>query len=273
MFLNKMCFILCAVISLVIFNEKAYAYDYSVYIEEEMISDESLIVYNGDTYIDILQFISIITDNVSLNMYNSDFAQVVCFVDENNIVAINAKTGNSYVNVNGRYLYVENKVLSREGKIYLPLRVMTKAFGGRINVCDDINKIYITLGNKVLTLGSRYYNSNTVELLAHLIYSEGGDQPLKGKIAIGNVVVNRVLSPSFPNSVSEVIYANNQFDGIKSNNFRKQPNDESYIAAKIALEYTQVVDGALYFNMTGMNSWASKAKHYITTIGDHDFFK
>src|SRR5699024_12370625 len=69
--------------------------------------------------------------------------------------------------------------------------------------------------------------------ISRLIYAESGNQPLEGKIAVGNVVLNRVASPLFPNTVADVIYQPNQFSPAGSGHLSRTPNAESVVAAKL----------------------------------------
>ena len=110
--------------------------------------------------------------------------------------------------------------------------------------------------------------------LSHIINAESGNQPLSGKIAVGNVVLNRVANPRFPDTVYEVIHQRGQFTPVSNGSIKLTPNAESVIAAKLCLDGANTVGNALYFlnPRTASNSWASRTRPYVATIGAHAFY-
>lgn len=112
-----------------------------------------------------------------------------------------------------------------------------------------------------------------VRLLAKIINAEAGNQPYKGKLAVGNVVLNRVGSPGFPNTIRKVIYQKGQFSPVANGAINKKPNEESIKAAKEVLAGSRVVDGDVLFFYNpkiSRSSWMSKRK-VVTKIGGHVF--
>ena len=105
-----------------------------------------------------------------------------------------------------------------------------------------------------------------VKLLAALIYCEAGNQPYDGKVAVGAVVMNRVASGRFPNSIKEVIYQRGQFTPAMTGKLDRviasgRIPASCYEAARAALSGVTTVGNALYFN-TG---------HGAFKLGDHYF--
>ena len=94
--------------------------------------------------------------------------------------------------------------------------------------------------------------------------------PISGKIAVGNVVMNRVNDPRFPNSVYDVLFQKNQFTPASSGSIYRDPNWESTLAAMLVMDGAEVTD-ALFFN--GVRARAPKGRTYVATIGDHAFYK
>ena len=109
--------------------------------------------------------------------------------------------------------------------------------------------------------------ADDVSLLAALIYCEAGNQSYEGMVAVGAVVMNRVNSPSFPNSISEVIYQSGQFtpasSGALASALANGVPSACYEAASAAIAGQNPVGGALYFN-TGSGQGMK--------IGDHQFY-
>lgn len=112
-------------------------------------------------------------------------------------------------------------------------------------------------------------------LLAKIIYVEAGHEPLEGQIAVGEVILNRVKDPRFPDTIKEVIYQPGQFppalngtlDGVK-------PSDEAILAAQRAMAGESYAKGALYFfNPDRQGDHFAKNFKYVTDIGNHQFVK
>ncbi len=104
------------------------------------------------------------------------------------------------------------------------------------------------------------------ELLAALIFCEAGNQPYKGQVAVGAVVLNRIKSKTYPDSMKEVIYQRGQFGPAGSGWLNRVLQNKSYTktawkAAADALEGKDPVNGCLYFSQGGSGK----------KIGDHYF--
>ena len=109
-------------------------------------------------------------------------------------------------------------------------------------------------------------NVDTVTLMAGIIYCEAGNQPYEGKVAVGAVVMNRVASGRFPNSIEEVIYQRGQFTPAMTGKLARVISagripESCFQAARAAMAGETTVGNALYFN-TG---------HGRFKLGDHYF--
>lgn len=178
----------------------------------------------------------------------------------------------NYIEANGRYLFVPSGVQVLDGCTMLPVRTIAKAFGATVEWNPEDGKTYITSGTGTLLSGDEYYQSDVVYWLSRVINAESGNQPMHGKVAVGNVILNRVNNPIFPNTVYEVIFQKNQFAPTRSGTIYDEPNTESLIAAKLCLDGAIVLSDALWFNPAGVSCWASRHKSLIATIGDHAFY-
>ncbi|MBQ6540289.1 MAG: spore cortex-lytic enzyme [Oscillospiraceae bacterium] len=116
--------------------------------------------------------------------------------------------------------------------------------------------------------------SNDVNLLARLISAEARGEPYTGQVAVGAVVLNRVEHPSFPNSLSGVIYQSGAFTCMVDGQFDKPVSDSAYKAARDALNGWDPTGGAIYyFNpSTATSSWIW-SRPLLVTIGKHRFCK
>lgn len=117
-------------------------------------------------------------------------------------------------------------------------------------------------------------NSNNVNLLAHLIYGEARGEPYTGQVAVGAVIMNRVKSSSFPNSIAGVIYQSGAFDAVSDGQINMTPDSTAIKAAQDALNGWDPSYGAIYyFNPnTATNKWIW-SRPMTVTIGKHRFCK
>ena len=109
-------------------------------------------------------------------------------------------------------------------------------------------------------------------LLARLISAEARGEPYSGQVAVGAVVLNRVDHPSFPNSISGVIYQSGAFSCLYDGQWDEPVADSAYKAAKEALAGADPTGGAIYyFNpVTATSKWIW-SRPEIITIGKHRF--
>lgn len=122
--------------------------------------------------------------------------------------------------------------------------------------------------------GSSSSNSSNVNLLARLIYGEARGEPYSGQVAVGAVVLNRVKSSSFPNSISGVIYQSGAFNVVSDGQINLTPDSTAKKAAQDALNGWDPSYGAIYyFNpSTATNKWIW-SRPMTVTIGKHRFCK
>lgn len=116
------------------------------------------------------------------------------------------------------------------------------------------------------------YSSVDVNLLARLIYGEARGESYVGQVAVAAVVLNRVKNPSFPNTISGVIYQPYAFTVVSDGQINLTPNQTAYKAAKDAINGWDPTGGAIYYYnpATATSSWIYSRK-VITTIGSHVF--
>lgn len=120
---------------------------------------------------------------------------------------------------------------------------------------------------------SSSYNSN-LNLLARVIYGESRGEPYTGQVAVGAVVMNRIKSSSFPNTLSGVVYQSGAFDAVKDGQVNLTPNSTAIKAAQDAMNGWDPSYGAIYyFNpSTATNKWIW-SRPMTVTIGKHRFCK
>ena len=115
-------------------------------------------------------------------------------------------------------------------------------------------------------------SSANLDLLAKCVYAEARGEPYTGQVAIAAVVLNRVKSSSFPNTVSGVIYQKNAFTCVSDGQINLTPNASAYSAAKDALNGWDPTNGCLYYYnpATATSKWIWSLKVELK-IGKHSF--
>ena len=122
--------------------------------------------------------------------------------------------------------------------------------------------------------GSSSSNSSNLNLLARLVYGEARGEPYTGQVAVGAVIMNRVKSSKFPNTIAGVIYQSGAFDAVSDGQINLNPDSTSKKAAQDALNGWDPSYGAIYyFNpSTATNKWIW-SRPMTVTIGKHRFCK
>ncbi|MBR2349892.1 MAG: spore cortex-lytic enzyme [Clostridia bacterium] len=120
--------------------------------------------------------------------------------------------------------------------------------------------------------GGGSYSSADLSLLARVVYSEARGEPYTGQVAVAAVVLNRVKSSSFPNTISGVVYQPWAFTAVNDGQINLTPNDRAWQAARDALNGWDPTYGCLYYYnpKTATNSWIRQKKVHLA-IGSHVF--
>ena len=128
------------------------------------------------------------------------------------------------------------------------------------------------LGVTLSQSGSTSLSSTELNLLARCVYSEARGEPYTGQVAVAAVVLNRVRSSSFPNTVSGVIYQPGAFTAVSDGQINLTPNETAYKAARDALNGWHPTNGCLYYYnpATATSKWIWSLKVELT-IGRHSF--
>lgn len=132
--------------------------------------------------------------------------------------------------------------------------------------------LYLGLGSGASSSGG--YSSSDVYLLAKVIAAEARGESYTGQVAVGAVVLNRVDSASFPDTVSGVVYQKGAFSAVTDSNWSVSPDSTAKKAAQDAINGWDPTGGALYYYNPAKtsNKWI-RTRPVITTIGRHVFCK
>ncbi len=121
---------------------------------------------------------------------------------------------------------------------------------------------------------SSTYSDSDVNLLAKLIYGEARGESYVGQVAVGAVVMNRIKSASFPNTMAGVIYQSYAFTAVSDGQINLTPNATAKKAAQDAMNGWDPTYGAIYYYnpATATSSWIF-SRSTTVTIGNHVFAK
>jgi N-acetylmuramoyl-L-alanine amidase len=193
-------------------------------------------------------------------------------------LTLSAQDGSYYIVANGRYLYADTPVrILDDGRTYLPIRLLARALGVDVLWNASTRSVRINGGFLPILSGDQFYNADAVYWLSRIISAESRGEPLLGQIAVGNVVLNRVRSPEFPNTIWGVIFDRKhgvQFTPVANGTVYDAPTASAVVAAKLCLEGVTVSERALYFlNPDKATSfWIVYARPFAFRIGEHHFY-
>lgn len=193
---------------------------------------------------------------------------------------VQATAGNTYVVANGRYFYTgaAAPVKQVSGTLMVPVRALARAYGAAVTWNSSTSTAKVTGGSRIAS-GSSTYNSADLYWLSHIISAEAKGESLEGKIAVGNVILNRVNSSRFPNTMKSVILQVDngvyQFSPVTDGTLYYEPTRESVIAAELVLDGAVAAPNALFFFNPSKSSatWIVRNCTYVTTIGSHAFYR
>ena len=185
--------------------------------------------------------------------------------------------GSFYVQVAGRYIHTGETVLNIDGRLFVPVRALAKVFSIDVTWNAANRVVVLKRTGKKLLDASSFYNADDLYWLARIINAEAGGESLEGKIAVGNVVLNRKASAAYPNTIYGVIFDRKhglQFTPVATGTIYRTPSSQSVIAAKICLEGHSISREALFFMnpRIATNNWIAKNCRFLFRIGNHDFY-
>lgn len=231
--------------------------------------------YGGITYVPMFKF----ADWLGVFEYSSRVSgnRRTATVNGENL-EITATENNLYISANGRYFYTGSEILEIGNELYVPILPMVKALNSYVSWSDSENAFIVRSGDtRRLKSADQVYASDAVYWLSRIINAEAGGESMKGKMAVGNVVLNRTRSSQFPNTIYGVIFDKKygvQFAPTANGMIYKSPNADSVIAAKMCLEGYSISNEALYFFNPRYTSgtWVKQNRDYLFTIGNHVFY-
>jgi N-acetylmuramoyl-L-alanine amidase len=179
--------------------------------------------------------------------------------------------------INPLYTFAESTYEVKEGD---SLWAISKNFGISLNALRQVNNKYdhLIFPGQSLNIPSTISKEDK-ELLARLIRAEAVGEPYAGKVAVATVVLNRVDSNLFPNTINEVIYEVSPggyyaFSPVQNGQINKPADVDSYRAVEEALAFRGQGKGSIYFYnpVTAKSEWIL-SRQVTIQIGNHVFAK
>ncbi len=230
-------------------------------------------VRNSTTFVGIRKFANAMDSSASVT-YNAYTKTLSVKSSKLTLVATNGK---NYIEANGRYLFTSTPIYMINGRMYAPVLLLAKAFDAKISWSNYSSSFNIVRGSGGILSGDKFYRSDEVYWLSKIISAEARGEIMTGKVAVGNVILNRVRSSAFPNTIYSVIFDRKngiQFSPVANGTIYNSATADSVIAAKMCLEGYSVSTNVLYFVNPSVapNSWASRNRPFYAQIGNHAFY-
>lgn len=237
--------------------------------------DTKPFLYKGTTYVPI-RFVG---EALQADSVEWDGKRDTALIRQgNNLIELPKNGQGAYVN--GRYVPVENGIKLVHNRTFVPVRFVSETLDCQVDWISetytvDIKKKGITVPEPLV--GTRDYTDDEIYWLSKIVHAESRGEPMAGKIAVANVVLNRVKSKDYPNTIYGVIFDRNhgvQFTPVLDGSIYLTPQGDSVIAAKRALEGENPIGGCLFFlnPQTAESKWILDNRPYFTTIDNHAFY-
>ncbi len=194
--------------------------------------------------------------------------------------AITVTKGKKEAKVNGKTVKLDAQATIVNDRMYVPLRFLSETLGAQVSWSDATITANVKSADASVPShlkGNAPYTDDELYWLSKIVSAEAKGEVNTGKTAVANVILNRVKSDEFPNTIYGVIFDNKygvQFTPTADGSIYNTPTTDSVIAAKRALLGESVTRNCLYFlnPVTATNSWIVKNRTFYKTIGNHDFY-
>lgn len=217
----------------------------------------------------------LLADTLGGTTYGWSFADGCAYVYADGLY-LTAVPGQLYITANDRCFFTDQPILDPEGVVHVPVEPLARAFGLEV-VYGSWGCCLYGSGYDYCQPASEIYFGDEVYWLSRIINAEAGGEPFLGKMAVGNVVLNRVESPAYPDCIWGVIFDRRygtQFTPAATGTVYRTPTAESVAAAKVCLEGYSLSTEILYFlnPRIATSFWIVNHCTPVMSIGNHDFY-
>ena len=240
----------------------------TVYLDGREVLQNECVILQSITYVPLRNFCNLFED--CKITWNAKTSTATVKTDD---LTMTVQSGAIYITANGHYYYTVGEVRNLNGHLYVPIRPLAKAFAAELNWNASARRTELkSAANGRNAVAWANYKSDEVYWLSRIISAEAKGEPFEGQIAVGNVVLNRVRSSRFPNTIAGVIYQDGAFDAVRDGQINLTPNEQSRRAARDALNGWDPTGGCLYYYnpATATSKWIW-TREVRLSIGDHSF--
>ena len=262
--------LMCVLLFLTAFPLPVHGSQASVQIHTSqgpLLSDVPPFVEDGTAYVPLAAFARAVGDHTT--EWDGQTARITA-----EDVTLSATPGEQWLEANGRCLYVPDEVRLVDGRTMVPVRTLAQIYGAQVSWDAETRTVTVTEGTQPLAHADTYYDPDTLYWLSRVISAESRGEILTGQIAVGNVVLNRLASDTFPDTLYGVIFQKGQFEPVENGTIYDEPYYLSVIAAKLCLEGVQVMGDCMYFFAPALSpgTWIVNNRTYYATVGCHRFY-
>lgn len=246
----------------------------SIYVNErEICTDSSAYIENGTTYVPVRA----ICNAMGVTDIEWDGSQRKATIK--GYSKFEFYIGKSYAYVNGEKKSMPVKAVLKNGRTMVPVRFFAENSDAQVEWDNTLHAVKISKDG--VYVPSKYcandYSADDVLWLSRIVHAESEGEPLKGQIAVANVVLNRVKDNDYPDTIYGVIFDRNygvQFQPIANGTIYNKPSRNSVSAAKRAVNGENYIGNCLYFlnERIATNKWIVSNRKYYTTINNHSFY-
>ena len=245
-----------------------------IYVNEREIStDVRPFIENGTTFVPVRSICNALRiGDIQWNDSNS----TVTIKAENEI---QFTVGEKYAFVNGKKYVLSAPTVIREGRTMIPVRLLAEAFGAYVEwdktlYCVEISKDGLDVPSECVASG---YTKGDLLWLSRIVHAESVGEPFDGQLAVANVVLNRVASNEYPNTIYGVIFDRKygvQFQPVANGTVYNTPSKLSVMASKRAMMGENNIGNCLYFlnESIATSSWITENREYYAKIHNHSFY-
>ena len=246
----------------------------NIYVnDKEIYTDVDAFLEDGTTYVPIRA----VSEALCVQSVTWDDAAKTAVVQGDAEVRLTVGSSIGYVDGHAHALNGTARLL--QDRLFVPLRFVAEALGAEVVWDQTYYIVEIEKPGVEVPAASVTYSYTREEIfwLARIIEAESAGEPMQGRIAVGNVVLNRVASPLYPNTIYGVIFDRNygvQFQPVANGMIYNTPGAGSVIAAKRALGGENYAGNSLYFlnESIATSFWITQNREYYTTIHNHTFY-
>lgn len=259
--------LICLFLAALLLRQTALATDLTVIVDGQELPGEAF-VQDGRTYVPLAQLLE------AMGGWETSWDQDTrTAFAETELFSLTVPVQQEQVLADGFAFDAGAVSLMCFGRTYVPLRPVANLLGAQVEFVDWDTPVAVRTAG-----GEADYTEEDLYWLSRIISAESRGESLLGQLAVGNVVLNRVASSQFPNTIKEVVFDDKdaiQFEPVANGTVYDAPTEQSVLAARLVLNGTSVVDDCMFFFNPSLSQglWIRQNCTYYSTIGCHQFYR